>query len=178
MSNTNSELSSIELPTWLTGINASNLSKATEQYWQQIESYLLWWLEQLDETQSQLAILDLLAWERGINRLNGESVELYALRIKHALANSEDAGSIIGMEQIFRRLGFGYVQLNERLPELDWDMIEIAMIEDEFAGKQDLVQELVRQYGRTCRRYFLSALIAIDGYFAAGVVEFDKEVIT
>lgn len=174
----NTELETIELPTWLTGENSTKLSQVAQQYWGEIESHLLWWLEQLDETQSQLPILDLLAWERGITRLNGESIELYSLRIKHAVVNSEDAGSNIGMEQIFKRLGFGYVQINERVEGFDWDMIEIAMIEDEFTGKQELVQELVKQYGRTCRRYFLSALIHIEGYFAAALIEYEKEVMT
>ena len=138
---------------------------------------MLWWLEQQDESQSALPILDLLAWERSINRLDGESVELYSLRIKHAVANSEDAGFGIGMERIFKRLGFGYIEINERVAGFDWDMVEIAMIEDEFTANQDLVKELIRQYGRTCRRYFLRALITVDAYSAFGLVELDKEVV-
>jgi len=172
-----SEIKNVQLPTWLQGKNAAALAKAASVYWQQVESYLLWWIEQLDENQSALPILDLLAWERGINRLNGESVELYSLRIKHAVANSEDAGFGIGMERIFKRLGFGYIEINERVAGFDWDMVEIAMVEDEFSEKQDLVKELIRQYGRTCRRYFLSALISVEAYTAAGLVEYDKEVI-
>ena len=164
------------LPTWLQGKNVTALATAAENYWQQVESYLMWWLDQQDENQSALPILDLLAWERGINRLDGESVELYRLRIKHAVANSEDAGFGIGMERIFKRLGFGYIQINERVQGFDWDMIEIAMVEDEFTTNQDLVKELIRQYGRTCRRYFLRALIATDVFNASGLVEFDKEV--
>lgn len=172
-----SDIKNVELPTWLQGKNATALAAAASIYWQQVESYLLWWIEQLDETQSALPILDLLAWERGINRLDGESVEIYSLRIKHAVANSEDAGFGIGMERIFKRLGFGYIEINERVDGFDWDMVEIAMIEDEFSENQELVKELIRQYGRTCRRYFLSALIAVDAYTAAGIVEYDKEIV-
>lgn len=171
------DIKEIELPTWLQGANATALAAAASQYWQQVESYLLWWLEQLDEEQSALPILDLLAWERGINRLDGESIELYSLRIKHAVANSEDAGNGIGMERVFKRLGFGFIEINERVPGYDWDMVEIAMIESEFGDKQELVQELIRQYGRTCRRYFLSILSVIDAYVVGGLVEFDKEVV-
>lgn len=172
-----SELENIELPTWLDGVDANALAKVAQEYWQTVENYLLWWLEQIDEDVAALPILDLLAYERGINRLNGESVELYRLRIKHAVANSEDAGYSIGMERIFKRLGFGYIQLIERVPGYDWDMVEIAMIEDEFNDKQALVEELIRQYGRTCRRYFLSALSVINAFVAGGLVEFDKEVV-
>jgi hypothetical protein len=172
-----SELNKIELPTWLNGIDANALAKAAEQYWQSIEGYLLWWLEQLNEDDAALPILDLLAWERGINRLVDESIELYSLRIKHAVANSEDAGYGVGMERIFKRLGFGYIKINERVPNYDWDMVEVAMIESEFSDKQKLVEELIQQYGRTCRRYFLSVLSVINTYVVGGLVEFDKEVV-
>ncbi len=171
------ELKKIQLPTWLNGLDVTNLAKAAEIYWQKVESYLLWWLEQLNEDEAALPILDLLAWERDITRLDGESIELYRLRIKHAHANSEDAGSDLGMEQIFKRLGFGYIEINGRVPNYDWDMVEVSLIEEEFADKQALVEELIRQYGRTCRRYFLSALSVINIYVAGGLVVYDKEVV-
>lgn len=171
-----SSIDNIELPSWLDGLAAKALANVAKTYWQAVEGYLFWWLEQLDEENASLPILDLLAWERGINRLDGESVELYSLRIKHAVANSEDAGHTIGMERIFKRLGFGYIEINERVPNFDWDMVEVSLIEDEFADNQLLVEELIKQYGRTCRRYFLSALSVINLYIAGGVVEFDKEV--
>lgn len=166
-----------QLPIWLKGQNANALAKVAQSYWQEVQSYLFWWLEQQHSENAQAAILDLLAWERGINRLTGESIELYGLRVKHAFANASHAGSNIGMEQIFKRLGFGFIQVSERVPGFDWDMVEVAMLEDEFAGKQDLVEELIRQYGRTCRRYFLSVLSVLNAYVLAGLVEFDKEVI-
>jgi hypothetical protein len=172
-----SAIDKIELPTWLNGVDAKALGNVAKKYWQTVESYLLWWLEQLDEEVAALPILDLLAWERGINRLDGESVELYSLRIKHAVANSEDAGFDIGMERIFKRLGFGYIEINSRVPTYDWDMVEVCLIEDEFVDKQALVEELIRQYGRTCRRYFLSVLNVIDAYVVGGLVEYDKEVV-
>lgn len=167
----------ITLPTWLSGANAVALSDAATAYWEKVESYLLWWLEQMHSETDSLPILDLLAWERGIERIDGESVALYSKRVKHGIANSKDAGSSIGMEQIFKRLGFGYVQFNERMDGFDWDMIEVAMLESEYSGKQDLVQSILKQYGRTCRRYFLSALSAVNGFYGVGLIEYDKEVI-
>lgn len=167
----------IKLPTWLNGKNVTALAAAAEVYWQDVEKYLFLWLEQLDETKSALPILDLLAWERDIRRLDGETVELYTLRIKHAVANSEDAGYGLGMERIFKRLGFGYIEINERVNGFDWDMVEIAMIEDELSSNQNLIKELIRQYGRTCRRYYLNALITVDTFNASAVIEFEKEII-
>ena len=139
----------LQLPTWMDGKDVTALAKVAEQYWQEVESYLFWWLAQQHSEDAQIAILDLLAWERDIKRLPGEERALYGLRVKHAFANATDAGSNVGMEQIFKRLGFGFVQVNERLPDFDWDMVEIAMLESEFSGKEQLVTELIKQYGRT-----------------------------
>jgi len=166
-----------ELPIWLTEKNATALASVAQSYWQEIESYLFWWLAQQHSENAQTAILDLLAWERSINRLPGESLELYGMRVKHAFANATDAGSNVGMEQIFKRLGFGFIQVNERVLGFDWDMVEIAMLEDEFNGKEPLINEVIKQYGRTCRRYFLSAMATVDTTDAIGLVEYDQEVI-
>ena len=165
-----------QLPIWLTEQNAKALAKVAHTYWQEIESYLFWWLEQQHSENAQTAILDLLAWERGINRLPNESATLYGLRVKHAFANASDAGSNVGMEQIFKRLGFGFIQVNERVPGFDWDMVEIAMLENEFSGKEQLINEVIQQYGRTCRRYILSAMRTVNTNDAIGIVEFDQEV--
>ncbi len=165
-----------QLPSWLSGKDAEALAKVAQSYWQEVESYLFWWLEQQHSETAQTAILDLLAWERSINRLPGESAALYGLRVKHAFANATDAGSNVGMERIFKRLGFGYIQVNERVSGFDWDMVEIAMLEDEFSGKEQLVNEVIEQYGRTCRRYFLSAMATVNTTDAIGLVEYDQEV--
>lgn len=166
-----------QLPNWLQGQDVTALAKVAQDFWQQIEGHLFWWLEQQHSENAQAAILDLLAWERGITRLPGEAIELYGLRVKHAFANATDAGYGLGMEQIFRRLGFGFIQINERVSGFDWDMVEIAMLEDEFADKEALVTEVINQYGRTCRRYFLAALAAINTAEAMGIVEYEKEVV-
>ena len=171
------EHNNIELPTWLTGEQVISLANVAQQFWQQFEQRLWWWLEQLDEEHAALPILNLLAWERDITRLKDEPIEIYRSRIKHALANAEDAGSSIGLENIFKRLGFGYMETNERIDGYDWDMVEVAMIESEFADKQPLVEELLRQYGRTCRRYFLSVLNVVDVFVLGSSVEFEKEVV-
>jgi len=166
-----------QLPVWLKGKDVTTLAKVAQDFWQQIEGHLFWWLEQQHSENAQAAILDLLAWERGITRLPNESIALYGLRVKHAFVNATDAGYGLGMEHIFKRLGFGFIQINERVSGFDWDMVEIAMLETEFAGNENLVTEVIKQYGRTCRRYFLTALTAVDTVEAIGLVEFDKEVV-
>ena len=166
-------MSMSKLPVWLRGENAKALERAADAYWQSIEAALFSWLEQIDEEKAALEILDLLAWERDINRLDDEPVALYTQRIKYA-AHAEDAGSNTGMMRIFERLGFGFVQISDRVPGFDWDMVEIAMSE-RSTGKQALIKEIIRSYGRTCRRYFLSALTETHTTEALGNIEYDKK---
>ncbi|WP_151173451.1 phage tail protein [Pseudoalteromonas ruthenica] len=172
MSNT-----STKLPVWFRGEQAQQLERAAKAYWHEIETALTGWLTQIDETHAAEEILDLLAWERDINRLEGEPLALYAKRIKYAVANAEDAGFNTGMERIFKRLGFGFVEINDRLPGYDWDMVEIAMLESEQVTNQALIKEIIRSYGMTCRRYFLKALTAIESAYGCALIEFEKEVV-
>lgn len=166
-----------KLPVWLDQEDATKLENLANQFWQKIEQQFYWWLEQQHSENAQEAILNMLAYERGITRLPNEDLALFGLRVKYAFANAKDAGFSIGMERIFKRLGFGFVLFNERVAGFDWDMIEVQMLESEFAGREDLVTALIAQYGRTCRRYFLNALTALDGAVLGAVVEFRKEVI-
>ena len=148
-----------QLPIWLKGQNANALAKVAQSYWQEVQSYLFWWLEQQHSENAQTAILDLLAWERGINRLPNESLELYGLRVKHAFANAQDAGSTIGMKRIFKRLGLGSLEMNERIEGFDWDEVEVIVFAEIYRNNRALINEIIRQYGLTCRRYRLKLFL-------------------
>ncbi|MBD1582803.1 phage tail protein [Pseudoalteromonas sp. S16_S37] len=165
-----------QLPIWLDGSSANKLADAAQQIWQKVESQLTYWLTLQQSESASLAILDLLAWERGITRIPDEALELYAKRVQLAQLNANDAGSADGLERIFKRLGFGYVAVNERVPGLEWDQVQIEMLETEFAGKERLVLELIETYGKTCRRYLLNALAAITTAEGAGLINYNKEV--
>ncbi len=99
------------------------------------------------------SILDLLAYQRGITRLASEDEELYRLRIKHAFANAKDAGSVAGFARIFERLKLGRVIQLERSDEVEWDYIKLEIDEAKFSKYRGLFEELIKLYGRTCRRY-------------------------
>ncbi|TMO97542.1 phage tail protein [Pseudoalteromonas ruthenica] len=165
------------LPSWLDQEDVSELARIANDFWQKVEQQFYWWLEQLHDENAQEQILTLLAFERDIKRLPGEELSLFGKRVKYALTNAQDAGFSLGMERIFKRLGFGYVAFNERVAGYDWDMIEVQMLESEYASQEPLVQELIAQYGRTCRRYFLSALTTVQTVERLAVIEFDKEVV-
>ena len=61
--------------------------------------------------------------ERDVTRFTGEPEALFRLRVKFAFINSVDAGSTAGMKRIFERLGVGYVEIEERQPGRDWDVV-------------------------------------------------------
>ncbi|MNZ06747.1 Phage tail protein [compost metagenome] len=141
------------LPFWLEGVELSKLKAAAQAWWERVEVWLRWPLLQLDAETCHPTILDLLAWQRDITRFKGEPESLYRLRVKHAFVNAVDAGSTAGMKRILLRLGVGYVEIEERQPDRDWDVVLLRLTNTQLAKNQDLLRVLISQYGRTCRRY-------------------------
>ena len=100
-------------------------------------------------------VLALLAWQRGITRLAGEDTALFRRRVKHAFANSLDAGSVAGFARIWERLELGSLVQHERVDGQDWDVIVVQLDDAKFTPYRGLFEQLVALYGRTCRRYIL-----------------------
>ncbi|EAT5563884.1 hypothetical protein ABRF96_004643, partial [Salmonella enterica subsp. enterica serovar Chester] len=84
---------------------------------------------------------------------DGEPLELFRRRVAYAFVNARDAGSVEGFISIFERLGIGYVELMERQPGIDWDVIQVRVTDSQIATNTQLMIQIIRQYGRTCRRY-------------------------
>ena len=55
--------------------------------------------------------------------------------------------------RFFERLGVGYVEIVERQPDRDWDVIELRLSESQLSKNPELLRVIAQQYGRTCRRY-------------------------
>jgi len=73
--------------------------------------------------------------------------------VKYAFLNAKDAGSKAGFIRIFERLGIGYVEIEERFDVENWDVIKIRLSDSQLAKKTELLNLIIRKYGRTCRRY-------------------------
>jgi hypothetical protein len=146
-------LISLILPSWLNKGEIVKLKAAATAWWALVENWVQWPLTQLDAETCVEPVLDLLAWERDINRFDGEPLSLYRLRVKYAKVNAEDAGSVAGIKRIFQRLGVGYVEVVERETGIDWDIIILRMSDSQLSQNPTLLQVLVAMYGRTCRRY-------------------------
>lgn len=143
----------IKLPFWMNKGELSKISSLFEKWWDLVFKTIKIPLSFLDENTCPVFILNLIAYQRDIKRFKNEPLSLYRQRVKYAFINAMDAGSVQGFINIFKRLGIGYVALQERLPDIDWDIIKIYLTDDQIAGNNELLQYIIRKYGRTCRRY-------------------------
>lgn len=144
----------IKLPVWMNQGDPARLANAAVQHWENIYQWLKFPVMQFDPLTCDERILFLYAYQRDVKRLNRESLSLYRKRIKHAYANAADSGSVIGFKNIFERLGIGTVQILERQPGYDWDVIILRLSDNQLTKNRELLADIIRQYGRTCRRYF------------------------
>lgn len=127
----------------------------------------------MDAETCHVSVLDLLAWQRDIQRFHGEPEKLYRLRVKFAFINAVDAGSTAGMVRIFERLGVGYVEIQERLDGLDWDVVLLHLSDKQLSDNPVLLRVLMQQYGRTCRRYDFVTITPVK--LNIGVADFNDD---
>lgn len=166
----------LKLPFWLEGVELTKLKNAAQSWWEKVEQWLNWPLLQIDAETCHMTVLDLLAWQRDIQRFQGEPETLYRLRVKYAFINAVEAGSTAGMIRIFQRLGIGYVEIQERLPDQDWDIVSLLLSDSQLSENPVLLRVLIQQYGRTCRRYEFSTITPVS--VGVCLVEFNDEQVT
>lgn len=166
-------LDSLRLPSWMDRGEPASLLRAARNHWQQVGDWLRWPLQQWDAETCPMPLLDVLAYQRDIERFNGEPVSLYRKRVKHAFINAVDAGSKAGFIAIFERLGVGAVQLRERQTGYDWDVILVGINDEQLSTYNALMMNLVRQYGRTCRRYSFDVLNTTPAHIRGGAFSHD-----
>ncbi|BCS89960.1 phage tail protein [Pseudodesulfovibrio sediminis] len=143
----------VTLPFWMSGVELSKLAKAAQKWFSRVMAWAIWPAQQMNPGTCTETVLDLIAWQRDIDRFSGEPLALYRLRVKYAYVNAKDAGSVAGFKRIFQRLGVDYLEIEERMPGRDWDVIGLQLSDTQLADNQALLQELIQHYSRTCRRY-------------------------
>nr|WP_245355367.1 MULTISPECIES: phage tail protein [unclassified Pseudomonas] len=151
----------MKLPFWLEGVELSKLRDAAQAWWARVETWINWPLLQLDAETCHLTVLDLLAWQRDIQRFQGEPESLYRKRVKYAFINAVDAGSSAGTVRIFQRLGVGYVEIEERFDSVNWDVVRLYLTDSQLSANPVLLRVLMQQYGRTCRRYEFATITPV-----------------
>lgn len=69
-------------------------------------------------------------------------ISLFRKRVAYAFINARDAGSVEGFINIFERLGIGYVELVERQPDIDWDVIMVRVTDSQIADNTQLMIQI------------------------------------
>lgn len=142
-----------KLPFWLSGIGIGSFVNLATAWFAYIQTILEWPLHQFDVDNAELFFVDLLAWERDVERFSNEPEWLYRRRVKFAFENAKDAGSVQGFTKIWQRMELGVLTIEERISGEDWDVVKLVVTESLIADRQDLLDIIVEKYGRTCRRY-------------------------
>ena len=89
------------IPWWQDGVTTSEeikepfyLSKGVSNFFKKVKGWILFPLEQADALSCSESLLELMAWDRDIQRFNGEPLSLFRKRIKFAAINAKDSGSV------------------------------------------------------------------------------------
>ncbi|EJH2877292.1 hypothetical protein NDG55_004835 [Salmonella enterica] len=164
------KLPDIKLPAWLDRGDMVRLKNTFLRFWGKVHGWVTWPLTQTDPLTCAEIILNLIAWQYDIARFDGEPLTLYRKRVKYAFINAQDAGSVAGFREIFERLGIGFVEIHERTPGIDWDIILLHITDNQLARNSELVSQIIRQYGRTCRRYRIQIIIPTTYSIGHGVI--------
>ena len=140
---------------WLAkpGSELQKLRRASVRFWTRVESAFNWVYEQIDPMKAQLQLVDLLAWERDIERLPTETEHMYRVRVKYALPFAIGAGQTAGWLDMFNKLGTQWITIEERISDQDFDIVVLQLLDSDLANKGELIDMICRKYGRTTRRY-------------------------
>jgi len=151
--------------------DAKGFASFLDTWWQQCQEWLSWPLKALNPETAPLFMVDMLAYERDVQRYSGEPESLYRKRVRTAFANAKDAGTKAGLKRIWERLELGYIEIEERQDSDDWDIVQINVTESVISEKPELLKIIVEKYGRTCRRYEYTTVAQIDLNMLSASVE-------
>lgn len=151
----------------------AKISRAFRNYWGHVEAALKMPLQQHDPLTAPMGLVELMGWQRDVHRLGQEPEALYRIRVAFAYSFARDAGSISGWEYMFEKLGYPHITQDERLQNVDWDVISLQIRDGDLTEVPELLDTVIRQYGRTCRRYQYTTYVELP--LAARAQSFDGE---
>lgn len=152
-----------KMPYWLArpASELDKLRKGAVRFWQRVSDMLAWPAKQLDPMTAELALVHLLAWERDISQIPNETEQTYRIRVKYALQFAKGAGTQSGWYFMFEKLGTPWITIDERVSEVDWDVVSLQLLDSDLAERNHLIDNICRQYGRTTRRYEYSTIASM-----------------
>ncbi|HGF5104443.1 TPA: phage tail protein [Vibrio parahaemolyticus] len=143
----------INLRYWMGRGELAKFARAMRNYWEHVRAVFEMPLQQHDPLTAPMALVNILAWQREVERLGQEPEALFRIRVAHAYGFARDAGTIAGWEEMFAKLGYPHITQDERLANVDWDVISLKIKDGDLTNVPKLLDTVIRQYGRTCRRY-------------------------
>ncbi|SHJ72329.1 phage tail protein (plasmid) [Halodesulfovibrio aestuarii] len=161
-------MAAVKLPFWFSEEQVRILTQSAAKWFELLTSWASWPLLQMNPETCVETVLNLIAWQRDIDRFKDEPLSLFRKRVKYAYINAKDAGSVAGFKRIFMRLDIGYVEIEERMDGIDWDIVDIQLSDSQLAENQKLLKVLIQHYGRTCRRYRWKIITPVPFYVRAG----------
>lgn len=164
------QLPEFKLKHWMGKGEILKLAKALLGYWDRIKAVLEWPLQQLDPMVAPIEFVDLIAWQRDIERLPEEPEHIYRIRVSFAYSFASGGGSDVGWEDMFDKLGYPHITIDERLSYYPWDVVSVKVNDGDINDVPGLMDAIVRQYGRTCRRYSFD--VTMKATMHIGVAEF------
>ncbi|PMN68419.1 hemolysin [Enterovibrio norvegicus] len=156
---------------WMGRGELAKFARALRNYWAHVEAALMLPLEKHDPLKAPIGVVNLMAWERDVNRLGQEPEALFRIRVAHAYGFARDGGSVAGWEEMFATLGYPHITQDERLTGVDWDVISLQIRDGDLSEVPELLDTVIRQYGRTCRRYQYTSYLELP--VAARVQSFE-----
>lgn len=159
------------IPFWMKGKEIVKICSAGLNIWDDFKESLLHVRNQSHLDLCELKALDLHAWARGVKRLPGEQDESYRKRVRFAKEFRHNAGQFDGMQQLIKDLGAENAKIYERHPEFNWDEIFIELNPEKQELSFELWQQIIREYGRTCRRYVFGHRHEAVSHFMTGSLE-------
>ncbi|WP_417762171.1 phage tail protein [Shewanella sp.] len=161
---------------WLAkpGSELQKLRRAAVRFWQRVEAAFTWTTQQIDPMTAQLALVDLLAWERNVERIASETEWQYRTRVRYALPFAKGAGMTAGWLDMFEKLGMGHITINERVENIDFDVVILQLLDSDVGTNQDIINYICRRYGRTTRRYQYSTVTVQTHMLAAASFDYQS----
>ena len=138
---------------WMSRGELAKFAVALHNYWLRVEDVLRMPLAKHDPLTAPIGIVKLMAWEKDIEPLEREDEMIFRIRVASAYSFSRHGGETAGFKDMFGKLGVSWVEIHEREDQEQWDVVTIETADGELAQKNWLMNAMIRQYGRTCRRY-------------------------
>lgn len=163
------------LPLWMKKVKEGEIYKIGKVIELLINDLSGWYQEaaiQLNIDTCHDEIVDLYAWESHLYQVRGESKDLFRLRVKNAFLTAQESGYKHGLEKILTEHGVSNFTVQERVPGEDWDKIYIEFDNEELLNvPSEVLDQILQEWGRTCRRYITSFIEKTSNDILMGSVE-------